>query len=176
MKYQVNESGEIIKPKKQNYFYVWLISIIVVVSIIVKIYSGSIGFDTKNSVTLPNIQTKNSQNKGIDYSKKIISFINAENERSFHKVHKHFSSNIKRYYNHNYPTYTKLKKLYLDSWSRTKSSKNYIQSIDKIDKNTYNYNVYYDYHLIKGDKKMSIESEIRIVFDDNGKITQLYAI
>lgn len=114
--------------------------------------------------------------KAIDYPELIKSLLKAEDNKDFSDVYEHFSPNIKRYWMHEYPSYSKLKSHYENTWSKLKSSKNYIQNIEKVGVSTYDYTVLFEYHQIKNDLKKSVNSKVRVVFDDKGKILEVYGL
>lgn len=178
MKYEVNESGEIIKPNKQNFTFVWVIAVLVLISLVLYNLSSANNDSNINknnekiTISKDGTPTKNITN----YSYKIRSFLKAEDSRNFNEVYKHLSKNMKKYWMYDYPTYSELKKHYKINWSKSHTSKNYILSIDRINQYTYDYTVQFDYHHKKSDEKISIESEIRIVFDEEGKIVEIYGL
>lgn len=121
-------------------------------------------------------EIESKKEEDVDYSINIKNLLKAEDNRNFDKVSQYFATEVIRYWNEHYPTKTLLKKRYLDSWSKMKFSKNYLLSIDKISKNTFNYVVQFDFRSIKNDEEKSVKSKMRIVFNDDGKITELYRL
>ncbi len=112
----------------------------------------------------------------LDYSEKIRMFINTEDERDFDEVYTYYSTNLKRYWSMKNPTYSKLKIQYEGAWNSTSYSKNHIDKIVKIDDNTYDLYTRFEYFRIKKGVTKTTESQLRFVFDTNGKISELYKI
>ncbi len=112
----------------------------------------------------------------IDYSIIIRKFISAEDDRDFDKVYSHYSPNLKRYWSMKNPSYSKLKTQYEGAWNSTSYSKNHIDKIVRIDANTYDLFTQFEYFRIKKGITKTTESQLRFVFDNNGKISKLYKI
>ncbi|WP_051931185.1 serine protease [Gillisia sp. Hel_I_29] len=112
----------------------------------------------------------------VDYSNNIKSLLTAEKDRNFDKIYSHFSKNIKRYWNINYPTKDEIHKQYLDSWETVRSSRNEDVYVEKI--NDYNYilNTKFYYVLDKTGEQKSVESEVRYKFNDAGQIIEVYGV
>lgn len=100
----------------------------------------------------------------------------AEENRDFEKIYSHFSENMSRYWDLNYPSYGNLKKRYEYIWGFTKNSKNYIDKIKKISDNTYDLYTKFEYYNLNKKRLKSIKSTIRYVFDSNGKIVVTYGL
>jgi serine/threonine protein kinase len=103
-------------------------------------------------------------------------FLQAEDNRDFDKIYSFFAPNMKRYWSFEYPSYDKLKKEYLASWNRSQYSRNNIQQIEKI--NDLTFNVYIDFEFLQynHENEKHVNSELRFVFDENGKIMEMYGI
>ena len=103
-------------------------------------------------------------------------FLQAEDNRDFDKIYSFFAPNMKRYWSFEYPSYDKLRKEYLASWNRSQYSRNNIQQIEKI--TDLSFNVYIDFEFLQynHENEKHVNSELRFVFDENGKIMEMYGI
>ena len=124
----------------------------------------------ENEVVLTNDEIE------LDYSEKIRMFINTEDERNFDEVYSYYSTNLKRYWSMKNPSYSKLKIQYEGAWNTTSYSKNHIDKIVRIDANTYDLYTRFEYFRIKNGITKTTDSQLRFVFDNNGKIIELYKI
>jgi hypothetical protein len=102
--------------------------------------------------------------------------VEAEDSRDFDAIFSHFSPNIVRYWDIKYPSYVDLKKRYEYSWRITSDSKNTILRIDKITENTYDLISSFEYYSIKKQERITKESRVRFIFDNNGKISEVYGL
>lgn len=109
-----------------------------------------------------------------DYSHKIRSFIKAEEERDFDRIYQHFSPNFRRYWDITNPDYSSLKKRYEYIWSISSNGTNNIESIRKVTNSVYELHTNYSYYSSKKGRTINTYSEVRFVFDENGKIVETY--
>ncbi len=132
-----------------------------------------------------NLQGQNAGQTEIDESESVSivdnelflkQFLQAEDNRDFDKIYSFFAPNMKRYWSFEYPSYDKLKKEYLASWDRSQYSRNNIQQIEKI--NDLTFNVYIDFEFLQynHENEKHVNSELRFIFDENGKITEMFGI
>ena len=132
---------------------------------------------TKNILKIDENELVSSNNEiELDYSEKIRMFINTEDERDFDEVYSYYSTNLKRYWSMKNPSYSKLKVQYEGAWNSTSHSKNHIDKIVRIDANTYDLYTRFKYFRIKNGITKTTDSQLRFVFDNNGKISELYKI
>jgi len=120
------------------------------------------------------IESKTSE--GMDYSDKIRNFILAEDSRDFDKIYSYYSPKLKRYWQTKNPTYSKLKKQYINAWKSTSYSKNDIDRIVRINSNTYDLYTRYEFYRIKLGKTFTVNSRIRFIFDNKAKISEVYKV
>lgn len=112
-----------------------------------------------------------------DYHSIIKDFLKAEDERDFIRIDSYFSSNLKRYYNLNYPTYANLKSSYQRSWRSTSNSENTIYSIYSINSaGIYNVETLFKYFDLKKERIVKSMNTVRFDFDENGYIIRLYTV
>jgi|GEM_PF-1367110 len=105
----------------------------------------------------------------------IRDLISAEDERDFDLIYSFYSSNLRRYWDVNYPTKDELRERYYHSWKTLQSSRNEIVRIDLVDLQTYDLHTTFKY-VTKNDDYRSVNSIVRFVFDDNGKIVECYGL
>jgi len=123
------------------------------------------------------VSTKNDfERKEVDYSERIRDFLKAEEKRDFDAIYGFLSPKFNRYYDITDPSYSKLKNRYEYLWGFTSNSKNYIKSIDKINDYTYDLNTRYTYYNHRKGREFSVNSTVRFLFDENGKIVETYGI
>jgi hypothetical protein len=129
-----------------------------------------------NSNNFNNTSSSPSSTNSIDNKAIIQSMTEAEDSRDFDAIFSHFSPNIVRYWDINNPTYDDLKKRYEYSWRITSDSKNTILRIDKITDNTYDLISSFEYYSNKKQERITKESRVRFIFDNNGKISEVYGL
>ncbi|MCB9033957.1 MAG: hypothetical protein H6553_08980 [Chitinophagales bacterium] len=110
------------------------------------------------------------------YTATIEAFLNAESTRNFSKFENYFSPIVARYWNVKNIDHAELRKQYTDSWSKTNYGINALEYIKYISSNTYDAYITYEYQLKSNGTIKTVESIIRFVFDDNGKIKEVYGI
>jgi len=71
------------------------------------------------------------------YKRTIRSFVSAEDNRNFDQLYSHFSSNNKRFWDIDYPTYDVLYKRYQYIWGKVTQSRNIIKEIRKVTDRTF---------------------------------------
>ncbi|MCW5521119.1 trypsin-like peptidase domain-containing protein [Aureitalea sp. L0-47] len=114
--------------------------------------------------------------KALDYSNVIREFLIAEQKRDFDAIYSFFSPKFSRYYDITEPTFAKLKNRYEYLWGFTSNSRNYIQSIEKINNYTYDLKTNYKYFNERKGREFSVHSTVRFLFDSNGKIVETYGV
>lgn len=125
--------------------------------------------------TLKSEYTNNSYTElSTDYSSIIREFISAEDANDFEKIYGYFSSNLKRYYDLNNPSYSDLKKRYEYLWDVSSERKNNINRIDKLSDSVYDLYTSFSYYSNKQQRTISQLSKVRFVFDNEGKIIETY--
>jgi S1-C subfamily serine protease len=115
-------------------------------------------------------------NKPQDYSETIRQFLKAEDERDFSKIYSYYADTLRRYWNINNPSLQDLKNQYEIAWKATSSSKNTILQISKLSQDIYEVKLIFDYFHIKKRKQMSVQSTIKIYFNKNGKVVEVFGI
>ncbi len=106
----------------------------------------------------------------------IRNVVNAEDNRNFDLFWSYFSPNVRRYWDVRYPSYSKLKKMLELQWGKKSYSANFVQSIDYVSHNTYNLHTRFEYQMKKSGKQKSVYSTVRYVFDDDGKVLEVYGL
>ncbi|TVZ26584.1 hypothetical protein JM83_3225 [Gillisia sp. Hel_I_86] len=117
---------------------------------------------------------RNSNNLG--FKKVIEDFLLAEENRSFEKINQYYSSNLKRYWNTNYPTSKELYTQYQNAWSNTKFAQNIIQKIQIVNPTTYILYTNFRFFDLKAGTYKDIKSEVKFVFNKEGKIVEIYGV
>ncbi len=129
-----------------------------------------------NSSKYNNTSSSSDDTESIDNKAIIQSMTEAEDSRDFDAIFSHFSTDIVRYWDLKNPSYADLKKRYEYSWSITSDSKNTIHRIDKIAENTYDLISSFEYYSNKKQERITKESRVRFIFDNNGKISEVYGL
>jgi S1-C subfamily serine protease len=106
--------------------------------------SNNVTSDYNNSKS--NKVTYRIEKEKTNYENTIRDFLKAEENRDFDKIYSFFSPKLSRYYDINNPNYSKLKNRYEYLWGFVSNSRNYINSIDKINEYTYDLNTNYKYY------------------------------
>jgi len=121
-------------------------------------------------------KTKQENKYSQNFSQNIKSLLAAEESHEFENVYKHFSNKIKRYWDIKDPSINDIKKAYTYSWETKSKAKNHIKRIVMIDE--YNYDLYtnYQYYSQKEKTFKIFNSQVRYIFDKNGKIEEVYGI
>ena len=155
--------GNKVKVNEKNYRAI-ILSFIVLISIVVIIL-----------IIIKNNETKDSLEN--DFSVQIIALYKFEDSRNFDKISTIYNDTIKRYWNSHNIDKIKLKKVYESSWSHLLLSKNRIVSINKIDNTTYIVKTEFSYVNVRTKDKPKVKiSLIKIVFDDNARIVEIFDI
>lgn len=128
------------------------------------------------SVTLLTINHFYKQEEKQDFSNNIIELLNAEDGRQLDSIEFFFADKIDRYWDKKNIGYKELEKQYLDTWKVIKKSKNTVLDIKKIDEHTYLLNNKFEYFYKKKTKKKTVDSSVMVVFNDDGKIIEIYGI
>ena len=129
-------------------------------------YSESVAVSTSNKSTSSN----------INYSNTIRNFLKAEENRDFDNIYSYLSPRFSRYYDIDEPSYSKLKNRYEYLWGFTSNSKNYVKSIERINDYTYDLDTKFTYYNHRKEKEFTVNSTVRFLFDDNGKIIETYGV
>ena len=122
---------------------------------------------------------KSVRDNDFDYisdEEKIRRLLKAEDDRDFDKVASYYSSDMKRYWHLDEPTFRLISKTYLDSWSMTSYSQNTILDIEKSGFRTYDVRVSFAFYNKKDNQPEAKESATRYVFNDKGLIEEVYGI
>ncbi len=113
----------------------------------------------------------------VNFSGNIRNLLVAEESRNFETIYSHYSAtNLTRYWNVNNPGKNELKEQYERSWSITSNAKNEVQSITRLNKNAYDLHTFFTYYHVKKATWYKVDSKVRIMFDDNGKIIEIYGL
>ncbi|WP_282017693.1 J domain-containing protein [Salegentibacter mishustinae] len=112
----------------------------------------------------------------ISDEEKINRLLKAEDNRNFDKIASYYSSDIKRYWHLDEPTFRLISETYLDSWSMTTYSQNTILDIEKSGFKTYDVRVSFTFYNNKNNQQEVKESTTRYVFNDKGLINEVYGI
>lgn len=164
-----NEKSQYFKSKKKNPVNLYL-SLAIITLIII----GFSIFYFRSNSKIPSKESK--EIVKINYSDNIKNLLLAEEIRDFDKIYSFYSPNIKNYWSIKNPSYAVLKKQYEKSWKITSNTKNYIKKIEKINDSIYDLNTEFEYYHVKKKKTISINSKVRFIFDNNGKIVESYGI
>lgn len=113
--------------------------------------------------------------KEIDFSNQIRRFIEAEDKRDFDLIYSFFSPSMSKYYDIQNPTYTKLKEKYEYVWGITSYASNDIQQIVKINDYVYDMKTSYSYFHNRKQENFQVESTVRFMFNEEGKLIELYS-
>jgi serine/threonine protein kinase len=116
------------------------------------------------------------QEFGIDYENQIRGFLQAEDNRDFDAIYSYFAPEIIRYWTFNNPSYDKLKREYTSSWNRSEYSQNHIEQIEKVTDNSYIVFIDFEFKQYSKENPSHVASELKFVFTDDGKISELYSI
>lgn len=116
------------------------------------------------------------QEFGIDYESQIRGFLQAEDNRDFDAIYSYFAPEIIRYWSFNDPSYDKLKREYTSSWNRSEYSQNHIEQIEKVTDNSYIVFIDFEFKQYSKENPSHVASELKFVFTDDGKISELYSI
>jgi V8-like Glu-specific endopeptidase len=103
----------------------------------------------------------------------IRNYIRAEDNRDFGAIWSFYAPYPLQYWDLNNPTKEDIRNRYEHNWSVISSSSNEIQSIRKINAQTYDMNLLFSFTTQKGISK-TVNSSIRFVFDNDGKITRCF--
>ncbi len=136
---------------------------------------------THNSITIVLVisilfffSQKDPLNNEINFKKKIIEFITAEDSREIKKILSYYQFPILNYWNKKNLSKNNLKEIYLSSWNKNEFSKNEIQNIKEISRYQYLLTTKYDYtKSLKSERINSILSDIQFTFNKGGKITSI---
>lgn len=139
--------------------------------------NGDVVTKTENIIKNKEQKTKVVDSR-IDLVNVIKLYLEAEESRDFNTIFTFFSSDLKRYWNLNYPSYSELERRYMQSWDIISNSKNYINKIEKINDSIYDLyiNTTFEYYHINQKKTVSADNHVRYFFNENGKINQIYGI
>ncbi|RQO31556.1 hypothetical protein DBR32_06250 [Taibaiella sp. KBW10] len=109
-------------------------------------------------------------------AREIQDLLTAEQARNFESIYQHFSPNMERYWDINYPTYDELSARYQRTWDITQNNEHSNIKVDKISDNTYDVSTTYSYYSIKDQKQKRVASKVRFVFDGDHKIIKTYGL
>lgn len=109
-------------------------------------------------------------------AREIQDLLAAEQSRNFEQIYQHFSPNMERYWDINYPTYDELQARYQRTWDITQNNEHSNVKVDKVSENTYDVSTTYSYYSIKDQKQKRVASKMRFVFDGDHKIIKTYGL
>lgn len=116
------------------------------------------------------------ENTSINYPNILREFIKAEDTRNLNVVLDHYSNNVARYYHLNFPSKLQLVESYQLAWNNTTFSRNEILSINEITSNTFEVKVNFIFVLKANGNRSERESVIKFVFDNEGKIIEIFSL
>jgi hypothetical protein len=100
----------------------------------------------------------------------IRNYINAEDTRDSVTLNKILADTITTYWKMENPTKEKIINFYKDYWAKNKYSKNTIQSITAVAKNTYTIKTFFEVQRIQADTALHFESTILYKLNSANKI------
>ena len=109
-------------------------------------------------------------------AREVRNLLMAEENRNFEDIYSHFSPNMERYWDINYPTYDELRDRYQHSWDITDRSNHSDVKVTKVGTNTYDVSSTYRYFSVKDQVEKTVKSKVRYVFDNSGKIIKTYGL
>jgi hypothetical protein len=125
------------------------------------------------------VQNKNSNGTQVgnkNHRAIIQKFFEAEKDRNLEEIMSFYSNNIRKYYSFSNPSFSMIRSEYEASWRKTDYAINENPVFQMIDEYTYNVKVDYRFYLISSQQEKTIVSNLRFVFDDNGKIKEVYSL
>jgi len=125
------------------------------------------------------VQNRNSSNtqvKNLNHRLIIQKFFEAEKNRDMEEIMSFYSSNIRRYYGKRNPSFSNIRAEYEASWRRTGYSSNENPIFQMIDERIYHVKVNYKFYVNSNQEEKTVESNLRFVFDENGKILEVYSL
>lgn len=150
------------------------------------LYKNASYVDQEPLTVKSNISTKNkieeSSNRNLPksdsyYQSEIRSLLEAEDQRDFNQVIKYYDlKKMKRYWDHQSPSYDDLSKAYFRSWNLTSSSSNKINTITKEWERIFVVNLDFTFYNTKKQEWKTVNSKVRFVFGENDKIIEVYGI
>ncbi len=108
-----------------------------------------------------------------DFQTTIRNFLRAEDNRDFSAIYSFFSNNVRRYWDMTNPTENDLKTRYAKVWKKSIRSENDIIKIEKISFYTYDVSTHYAFTDINNNDR-EVDSKLRFIFDDDGKIIEIF--
>jgi serine/threonine protein kinase len=192
-------SNQIATQQKSNVFKTIALSLVAVAVIgglaIYFVVSAKESVESSNSGEQPvENQVNGGQNKGqgqidnqakvedaqqesrLDCEEQIRSFLQAEDNRDFDAIYSYFAPEIVRYWSFQNPSYDKLEKEYTSSWNRTEYSRNNIEQIEKVTDDSYVVFIDFEFKQYSKVSPSHVSSELKFVFTEDGKISELYSI
>ncbi len=106
----------------------------------------------------------------------INDLLQAESSRDFDAIYQYFDTNMQRYWDINYPTYSELYERYTHIWGITEDQEHTNVRVNKISNNTYDVLSSYSYYSLKEEKQKHLNTKTRYVFNNEGKIVQTYGL
>lgn len=100
----------------------------------------------------------------------IRKYITAEDTRDTMLLKKLLADSITNYWKMENPTKQKIINFYKDYWTKNKYSKNTIQSITAVAKNTYSVKTFFEVQRIQADTALHFESTILYKLNESNKI------
>lgn len=109
-------------------------------------------------------------------AREVRNLLMAEENRNFDEIYAHFSPNMERYWDINYPTYDELRDRYQHSWDITDRANHSDVKVTKVGTNTYDVSSTYSYFSVKDQVEKTVKSKVRYVFDNSGRIIKTYGL
>ncbi len=100
----------------------------------------------------------------------IRNYIKAEDTRDTVMLKKLLADTVTTYWKMENPTKQKIINFYKDYWTKNKFSKNDIQSINTVAKNTYTVKTFFEVQRIQADTALHFESTILYKLNESNKI------
>lgn len=117
--------------------------------------------------------TEESIAEPIDYDELIRAFLHSEDSRDINTILEFFAPTIQNYWSRINPTVSQMRDSYSNAWEKSSHTKNNVNSITELSANTYDVDLTFD-KIQAGNKGVeSINSVVRFVFDEDGKIIEL---
>jgi S1-C subfamily serine protease len=103
----------------------------------------------------------------------IRNYIQAEDDRDFETIWSFYDPMPQQYWDLKFPSKEAVRKRFEHNWSVIKNASNEINSISKVNDNTYDVNLTFSFTTQKGTSK-TVRSNVRFVFDSNRKIIKCF--
>lgn len=128
-----------------------------------------------NATTTTTTDSKQDQYYSFDHSDIIRSFVSAEDNGNLDEIFSFFSPNLYRYWSIYNPSYAQLANEYGRALS-IPDRRNSIGNIERISDREYILHTTFSYYSEIENQRVSKNSRVKFVFDDNGKILETYGL